>query len=200
MSGRSSEHIVYPTGHHAVGKTELCDYLVDQYGFEVVETGAMVRKLYADRDESLAEHSMGEYVRAMEAQEPGYFDIKLAGRIDALQSRHGRVIVNGMRTFTNIERARANYPTARHSIVWMDADFDKLYERYKLREGKELSVAEFSGLLDFDMELGLALIRDNADFVINNNDTVDVLRTRAADVMRELGLAAINAAAESAPQ
>jgi len=50
------------------------------------------------------------------------------------------------------------------------------------------------------MELGLALIQDNADFVIDNNGTVEALRGRAADVMRELGIAAINAASESTPQ
>ena len=84
MTARSPEHIVYPTGHHAVGKTELCDYLVEQYGFEVVETGAMVRGLYSNRDEALADHSLGDYVKAMESMEPGYFDKKLAERIDKL--------------------------------------------------------------------------------------------------------------------
>lgn len=201
MRSPSPEHIIYPAGHHAVGKTELCDYLEERYGFEVVETGAMVRSLYADRDEEFAGLSLGEFVKVVEGREPGYFDKKLATRIDTLDGEQGRVIVNGMRSFTNIERARQHYPDTRHSIVWMEADFDRLYERYKLREGKDLSVVEFKDLLDFDMELGLAMIKDNADYVIKNNDTVDVLQHNANDVMRSLGIAALNAAdSESAQQ
>lgn len=201
MRSPSPEHIIYPAGHHAVGKTELCDYLEERYGFEVVETGAMVRGLYADRDEEFAGHSLGEFVKAVEGREPGYFDKKLATRIDRLDGDQGRVIVNGMRSFTNIERARQQYPDTRHSIVWMEADFDRLYERYKLREGKELTAVQFSELLDFDMELGLAMIKDRADFAIDNNATVEVLQRNADDVMRNLGLAALNAAGpESAQQ
>lgn len=198
MRSPSPEHIVYPAGHHAVGKTELCDYLVESYGFEVVETGAMVRGLYADRDEAFAGHSLGEFVKAVEKIEPGYFDKKLATSIDSLSG--GRVIVNGMRNFTNIERARDHYPETRHAIVWMEADFDKLYERYKLREGKDLTAVEFSELLDFDMELGLAMIKGNADFVIENNSSVDTLHHSANDVMRGLGIAALNAAGPESTQ
>ena len=194
----SPEHIVYPAGHHAVGKTELCDYFEERYGFEVVETGAMVRGLYADRDDEFAGHSLGDFVKAIKTREPDYFDRKLAERIDALDDEHGRVIVNGMRAQPNIERAKETYPNARHSIIWMDADFDVLFERYKLREQRELTPEEFNDLLNFDMELGLALIRDNANFFIENNSTVDVLRRRADSVMRELGVTALNAGSESA--
>jgi len=76
---------------------------------------------------------MEHFVASME---PGYFDKKLARRIDTLNNEHDRIIVNGMRTFTNIEAARSNYPDARHSIIWMDADFDKLYERYSCAKAK----------------------------------------------------------------
>ena len=192
MSLRGPEHILYPTGHHAVGKTELCDYLVDAYGFQVVETGAMVRQLYADREEAFADHSLGQFVRAVEATEPGYFDKQLSTRIDTLDSRHGRIIVNGMRAITNIDRAKQNYPDATHSIVWMEAPFDALHERYNIREGRELTPVEFKELLDFDMELGLALVKDSADFLIENDSTIDALRTKADVIIQQrLGLTAI---------
>jgi dephospho-CoA kinase len=199
MSQRSPEHILYPAGHHAVGKTELCEYLVDEYGFEVVETGAMVRGLYAERDEAFADHSLGDFVKAVEAIEPGYFDKKLASRIDDLDGQHGRVIVNGMRSLTNIERAKQNYPNTLHSIVWMEAQLDTLYERYKLREGKDLTPEEFSELLNFDMELGLALIKGEADFTVQNDSTVEALRERA-DIILQQDLGLTPARSESAQQ
>lgn len=177
---------------NAVGKTELCDYLVDEYGFQVVETGAMVRHLYANREEAFADHSLGQFVKAIEATEPGYFDKHLSTRIDTLESGQGRIIVNGMRAITNVDRAKQNYPDATHSIVWMEAPFDSLYDRYKLREGKDLTSTEFRGLLDFDMELGLALVKSRADFLIQNDSTIDALRDQADIILQQqLGLTAM---------
>lgn len=201
MRARSPEHILYPAGHHAVGKTEMCDYLVEDYGFQVVETGAMVRGLYASRDEAFANHSLGEFVKAVEEIEPGYFDAKLATRIDSLEDQHGRVIVNGMRSLTNLVRAKEAYPDTTHSVVWMDAQFDSLYERYKSREGKELTPEEFSRLLDFDMELGLSLIKEEADFFVQNDSTVEVLRSQADQILQHsLGISALTAARSESTQ
>lgn len=192
MRATSPEHILYPVGHHAVGKTELCDYLIEDYGFQVVETGAMVRGLYASRDEAFANHSLGEFVKAVEEIEPGYFDKKLATKIDGLEDQQGRVIVNGMRSLTNLVRAKESYPDTTHSVVWMDAQFDSLYERYKLREGKNLTAEQFSDLLNFDMELGLALIKDEANFFIQNDATVEVLREQVDVILqRNLGIQAV---------
>lgn len=201
MRARSPEHILYPAGHHAVGKTELCDYLVEDYGFQVVETGAMVRGLYASRDEAFANHSLGEFVKDVEEIEPGYFDKKLAARIDDLENQHGRVIVNGMRSLTNLVRAKGAYPDTTHSVVWMDAQFDSLYERYKLRESKDLTPEQFSDLLNFDMELGLALIKDEADFFIQNDSTVEALREQADIILkRNLGIQAVTIARSESTQ
>lgn len=195
MIGKHLDHILYPTGHHGVGKTELCDYLVDGYGFEVVETGAMVRHLYANRDVRFEDYSLGEYVRAMEDLEPGYFDKHLASHIDAIRGDHGRIIVNGMRTLVNIDRTRINYPHTTHSIVWIDAPFDVIFERYKMREHDELTIEEFRDLLDFDLGLGLALIKNEADFFINNDSHIDALRRQADLILqRRLGISAITPA------
>lgn len=195
MNAIRPEHILYPAGHHAVGKTELSDYLVEGYGFQVIETGKMVRGLYASRDEAFTNHSLGEFIKAIEQIEPGYFDKKLAKRIEGLDDQYGRIIVNGMRSITNIERTKEVYPNTLHSIIWIDAQFDALYERYKLREDNDLTTNQFNDLLRFDMELGLALIQERADFLIQNDSSLEALRERADIILqRNLGIQAVTSA------
>lgn len=186
---KSPDHLVYPAGPHAVGKTEMCEHLVENYGFGVVETGAMVRELYTDRGSTHIDLDLGQYVKAVESAEPGYFDKQLATRIDDLDQ--GLVIVNGMRSLTNIERARATYPDSRHSIIWMQASFERLYRRYVEREHKSLTLEEFEDLLNIDKSLGLDAIESRADFVISNDSTVDALREQADGIMKALGIAAV---------
>lgn len=185
----SPDHLVYPTGSHAVGKTEMCEHLVENYGFGVIETGTMVRELYANRESPHTDLGLGQYVKAVESAEPGYFDKQLAARIDDLGN--GLVIVNGMRSLTNIERARSAYPDSRHSIIWMQASFERLHQRYMEREHKPLTPQEFDDLLSADKALGLDAIEDRADFVIINDSTVEALHERADDIMRGLGIAAV---------
>jgi dephospho-CoA kinase len=188
----NAEQILYPTGHHAVGKTELCDYLVDQYGFEVVETGAMVRSLYAARQDRYNYLDLGQFINQVEIDQPSFFDERLAEMIDALDKPEGRVIVNGMRTYENIERSIDLSSNSTHSIIWLEAQLEALNQRYNLREGKNLTEGEFSKLLEFDLGLGLAEIKANANFIIENNSSVESLRLRADSVMRSLGLTALH--------
>ncbi|HEU4966436.1 MAG TPA: AAA family ATPase [Candidatus Saccharimonadales bacterium] len=194
MTRHAPEHIIYPVGHHAAGKTELCNYLTDTYGLKVVETGTMVRSLYASRDQRYTYHSLGQYIRAVEDTDPGYFDRELAKLVDREDPSNGVVIINGMRNYTNIARAMDTYPTARHSVVWLEAPTEQLHERYMIREGKQLSREDFDMLLAFDMELGLAPIKEQADFHIENDSTLESLHEQTDAIMRALGLTAIAAA------
>jgi dephospho-CoA kinase len=187
------ENILYPAGHHAVGKTELCDYLVDEYGFKVVETGAMVRSLYASRSKQYEDLSLGEFVDAVDTVSPTFFDEELFTRITDLGGKQSRIIVNGMRAYPNIEYLKNTLPNTKHSVLWMQANFELLHNRYMNREKKETSLEEFKNLLDFDLQLGLGDIQDNADFTINNESTIDILRFNTDIVMRRLGLTALNA-------
>jgi len=191
---RKIENIIYPVGHHAVGKTELCDYLVATYGFEVVETGAMVRSLYEARGSKYQDLDFGEFIKQAEIDLPMFFDTHLVDRINQLDNPNGRIIVNGMRSYVNIERLKEGTPEIRHSIVWLDAQIESLLERYNVRENKNLELDDFIRLLDFDLELGLSEIRENADFIIENNSSVEKLRSDADQLMMELGIAALKVA------
>lgn len=188
---RKVENIIYPAGHHAVGKTELCDYLVERYGFEVIETGAMVRSLYTARDSKYQGLDLGEFIKQAEIDLPMFFDTQLVDKINQLDNHNGRIIVNGMRSLVNIERLKGGTSEMRHSIIWLDAQIESLLERYNARENKNLELDEFIKLLDFDLELGLAEIRENADFIVENNSSVDELRSNADQLMIELGITAL---------
>lgn len=60
-----------------------------------------------------------------------------------------------------------------------------------------IATEEFRGLLDFDMGLGLALIRNEADFQINNDSSIDALHGQADVILQQrLG---ITAAASARP-
>src|SRR3990167_4617261 len=172
----SLELFVYPVGHHAVGKTEVCDYLADRYDFDVIETGAMVRGLYAERPEEMADFSIGNFVRHTEATHPGFFDEKLSEKLETVEKPN--VLVNGMRSITSIEALKNRFASSIHATLWIDAAFELLHDRYNRREGLSLTAAQFHDLLDKDRELGLEAIRDSADFVITNDSNAEALKTK----------------------
>jgi|AntRauTorckE6833_2_1112554.scaffolds.fasta_scaffold00188_5 dephospho-CoA kinase len=191
MPERTENRIIFPTGHHASGKTELCKYLTEAHGFSVIETGSMMRSLYNEREEDYEGLSITDYVKQKLAVDESFFDRKLEIGIREAEEASGQVVVNGMRSYGNVARIRDSRPDATHAIIWIDAVAEILHERYMARENIQISFEEFCTLLETDMSLGLGEIEKNADFRINNEGSISRLREGCDAILPRLGERAI---------
>lgn len=176
--------IIFPVGHHASGKTEFCDYLADEHGFRVIETGSMMRRLYGEREEEYQGLDIKSYVKQKLAEDENFFDDYLNNLIRIAEEDSNLVAVNGMRSYDNIQKIRASRPHAQHEVVWIDAPSELLYERYLKRENVQMSFDEFCELLNMDLALGLGEIEGVADHRIENTGSVHELRAKSDDVLR----------------
>jgi dephospho-CoA kinase len=183
--------IIFPVGHHASGKTELCDYLAGEHGFRVIETGSMMRRLYGEREEEYHELDIKSYVKQKLTDDEGFFDDYLNSLIRSAEEDSNLVAVNGMRSYDNIQRIRLSRPQAQHEVVWIDAPNELLYERYLMREKIQMPFDEFCDLLEVDLALGLGEIEGVADHRIDNTGSVSELRVKSEEVLRLIANKAI---------
>ncbi len=184
MSEIIKPKIVFPVGHHASGKTEFCDYLAEEHGFRVIETGSMMRRLYGEREEEYRNLDIKDYVKQKLAEDENFFDDYLNNLIRVAEEDSNLVAVNGMRSYDNIRKLKTSRPHAQHEIVWIDAPSQLLYERYLKREKIQMSFEEFCDLLEVDLALGLGEIEGVADHRIENTGSVGELRARSEEVLR----------------
>ncbi|MEK7095515.1 MAG: AAA family ATPase [Patescibacteria group bacterium] len=188
MNGSCESSVLYLTGPHAAGKTELCGHLTSEYNFGVVETGGLMRGLYADRGPQYRELSMGEYVRAVEKDDSDFFGNMLVDRVKRVVLEGASpVIINGMRTYSYINSTTERLGTKSAKVLWIEANRDLLLERYNRREGRSLCPEEFEALLAFDMNLGISEIREKADAIVVNEGRVDSFKEETDKILFEWG-------------
>lgn len=170
--------VIYLTGYHACGKSELSYQLSPVIEAPIIETGTMVRACYTQRDVSLKDLDIASYVRQMENEDPTYFTLILRARIyEVVENwlKPARVLVIGMRSFKNILDLKEIVPKWKHTLVWIDAGSnDLLRKRYNQRENKSLDQAEFNRLLALDQSLGIEELRLVADHIITNGEEITV--------------------------
>lgn len=193
-AGLQSEIVLYPTGHHACGKSEFSTYLLNRYNFHVVETGAMVREQYTQRPKEMKDYSIGQFVTAIDSIEPHFFINLTVDCINAgvEHSKNTGIIVNGMRSADHLIRLKSSLSRYRQFVCWIDSPRNLLKERWETREGRNLTDEEFSSLIEFDRSLGLDAIRDQADIILSNDGSVEDLHSQADALLRKIGAIAIN--------
>ncbi|MDO8557541.1 MAG: hypothetical protein Q7R98_03740 [Candidatus Jorgensenbacteria bacterium] len=181
--------LVYLTGYHACGKTELGNQLLRAIKAPIVETGAMVRADYTNRDFSFNNLDIADYVRKKEDEDPMYFTRLLKNRISKAITEVGKpifVFVIGMRSLKNINDLKKIAPEWEHIIIWLNVKSREiLRKRYNHKENKNLSQNEFSQLLIVDRSLGIEKLKIAADYIINNNEetTIDDLLQQGLAVL-----------------
>jgi len=71
-------------------------------------------------------------------------------------------------------------------IVYIEASERILYERYKKREGFDISLQDFKNILDKDRKMGVLSIRPYADWVIRNEGRIDDFESKCVDIQTSL--------------
>ncbi len=174
--------MIFLVGPHAAGKTH-CAEIICQNNFVEIDLGPMLRNMHK---ESGAGGTFSEWMQKGEAEYGKQFsdDLVVKG-IESiyetvLTKEHypSDVVIVGSRSLQGIEyilKEVPNYRDTKNTIIFMDAPFDTLFERYKQREKMDISKEEFYALLERDDELGLNSLKPVADYTITNDGDENVL-------------------------
>lgn len=179
-------YIIYITGPHAVGKTELSKYLIENMKLELIETGEIVRQEYAKRDARYLELPIQFYVRLLEERSPGYFSSLILQKVKYYNSAKG-IIISGMRSAEYLLELKRLLSEYTQFIIWIEvSDYEVLRERYNKREGKMLSNMEFRKLLEIDDSMGLAELKKLADLTLDNTSEIDTFYQEGLKAIKNL--------------
>ncbi len=174
--------MIFLVGPHGSGKT-LSANLIAPHGFLTVDSGPTLRQIHQKQDTNL---SFGDWITEGERHYGQRFtddllvcELKLA-KMRAEETRlHKDIVIVGNRSKGGIvfisERIKSVNGYS-NQVVFLDAPFKILHERYNSREKKNLSDDEFNELLDLDVRMGLNTIREIAQFNIWNNGDLESLR------------------------
>jgi len=116
----------------------------------IVETGAMVRAGYADRNTLFSNLDIVGYVKEKEDADPMYFTSLLNHISKAITEakKPTFILIIGMRSLKNINDLKKIAPKWRHIIIWIDVKSRNLLrDRYNKKEHKNLSRDEFISYL-----------------------------------------------------
>src|SRR4051812_43447133 len=138
--------MIFITGQHASGKTRFAELYQQRYGYDFIDLGPCLREEWKQARPDL---TFSQFIAQGENNHGKHFtDSILAGMIerklrDIKQSGGGRdLLVIGSRSIAGINYLRANIPVINgkpRKIIYIEASEDLLYDRYKRREGKEIT-------------------------------------------------------------
>jgi cytidylate kinase len=168
-----SPSVFFITGCHFVGKTSCAATLSTELGLPSIDCGPFLRQCAKDRGFS----GLDRFVADGEARVGHNFTnhLLLARALQILEGQQG-VIVTGSRSVHGlryIERGIARrFPNMKASILYLEADLNTLWTRFRLRE-KSGSRAQFEELLLRDRLMGVEEISAVADFRLDSSRSIN---------------------------
>ena len=172
------------TGNIGAGKTVVSDHLHKKYKADQVRFSQILMdvldRLYLPKDRSNLQ-TLGEIVR----ESFGSDVIVNAFKKDLEKSKSSVVVVDGIRYMNEVEMLRS---FDNNILLFMDAPPQVRYERVVLRgeKGEEKnSFDEFLKIAQRGTEKGLPEIKKSADYVIENDGSVEHLLKRVDDIVKK---------------
>lgn len=162
--------MIFIVGHHNTGKTTTAEYL-GKFGFLHIETSEIVRRKHLElapdtdfyswakeRGSLFDDFILAEVLRARSMIETSP---------DGLQD----IVITGHRQLSGINRIREAVqplPNRRHTILYLDAPFELLFERQRGRVDRPCGdYGEFiSKYIGFDVDMGIEQLKEAADTII----------------------------------
>jgi len=181
--------MIFIAGPHGAGKTKSAEIMA-RFGFLCIDLGPTLRKIHSKNDTGLSfemwlreneriygpfftdELLIAEILRAKEFVERGKDCVDIA--------------IVGSRSKIGIEKICAVVPNVNNHVnyvIFIDAKFGMLLERYNSREKVGLDSESFSELLKKDLSIGLDSIRGAADFMISNDSDVCSLESKIREII-----------------
>lgn len=183
--------MIFIVGAHATGKTYLAD-IICRFNFIKIDLGPMLRTIYKKSESS---DSFGEWIHNGEIKFGKNFtdDLivneikKIEGSLNNNATTPTDFIITGSRSVTGLKYILENveqYNQKENKIIFLDAPFPIMYERYKKKEGIDITTEQFEKILDEDKKMGLEDLRHVADFVIINDSTFEKLSDHMLNLLK----------------
>ena len=170
--------MIFIVGAHATGKTYLAD-IICRFNFLKIDLGPILRDIHK---KSRSTKSFVEWIHGGEIKFGKNFtdDLlvnEIKNTIENLSNSFTKpidFIIIGSRSVAGLRYILEHvgqYSQKSNKVIFLDAPFTVTYERYKKREGVDITIEQFEKILDNDKRMGLEDLRQVADFIILNNST-----------------------------
>lgn len=181
-------NMIFLAGPHGSGKTKTAE-IINRFGFFSIDLGPTLRKICFEQNDI----NLETWIKQGETRFGTNFTDKLlieeiirTKELLEVDKKHKDIVIVGSRSRVGIENiicAISNVENNKNHIIFLDAPFDILRERYNSREKSELDSSEFSMLLERDLNIGLNSIRDITDIIIWNDGNLDSLEAKIKEVL-----------------
>lgn len=180
--------MIFLVGPHGAGKTESAKLLAE-IGFVTIDLGPTLRSIHKQ------DHTNLEFIEWIQQGElvsgNNFTEVLLAKELNKLKATLDGfpttdIVIVGSRGRSNVEYIEKKVPKINgfdRLVIFVDAPFETLQQRYNTRDNKDLTKEEFRKLLDTDNELGLGSLCDITDVNIINNGTLDDLKDKLKKIV-----------------
>jgi len=173
------QKILFLSGAHAVGKTELAKAISVDY--QIFDLGPMIREFYKQNitDKSFYEWNFESSLK----------DVNFAGKIfvseiqKKLKTEPKNILIVGARSKQDIVYIQ-NFFRLPSISVFLEAEDTISKFRYETREGISLTDVEWNALKLKDKQIGLDSVREMSEFIILNDSTVQDLVRKFNEIIR----------------
>jgi len=183
--------MIFIVGAHATGKTHLAD-IISKFNFTKIDLGPLLRTIHK---ESGSGESFGEWIHNGEEKfGKNFTDDLLVNEIKKTEANLSNsntapndFIIIGSRSIAGLSYILENighYNQKDNKVIFLDAPLNLMYERYKKREGLDITIEQFEKILDKDKKMGLEDLRHVADFVIINDSTFEKLSDHMLSLLK----------------
>ncbi|MCX6729251.1 MAG: hypothetical protein NTV95_01215 [Candidatus Saccharibacteria bacterium] len=182
----SSRRLLFVTGPHASGKSAIVHASFSTPENNIHDLGPIIRENHRKADTAL---SLGKWIIENEAIFSTSFTDELL--VNEIRPSYNEappkgLILIGSRSLNGIEYILQAIEPSDHKIVYVDADYETLFQRYKNREILEdLNYEKFNKILDEEVGMGLHEIKEYAHHSILNNSSLEHAKNKIIDIFNE---------------
>jgi len=166
---------IFIVGPHGGGKSTIAHASLDPELYRLFDTGPILRSYHAQDDPHL---KFSGWVSAREEEYgPAFTDDLLAAHIIgalALNRTTPRTpVILGNRSMKGVDRLTSALRAPSRRLIYITAGETVLYERMQSREARAIKPKKFAKLLHKDIDTGIGLLEEMADYVIRNDGTLE---------------------------
>lgn len=181
--------MIFLAGPHGSGKTKSAE-IMSKFGFFHIDLGPTLRRICFERNGGI---NLETWIKHGENRFGPHFTdqllieeiMRIKKLLEASKKCRDLIIV-GSRSrvgIENITSAISNVGNCNNHVIFIDAPFDMLRERYNSREKAKLDSSGFYKLLAKDLEIGLDSIRDIAESTIWNDGDINSLEAKIKEIL-----------------
>lgn len=178
--------IIGVAGEVASGKDTVGKYIAEKYQAQALRFSQILRDILDRMNLEQSQENMGKL--SMHLRKAFGEDILSKGLVvEAEKSQSELVVVDGVRRFPDIIQMQAS---EQFYFVYVEASPEKRYARLTERHqnsddaGKTLAQFEKDALLEAESQI--RDLKEHADFVINNDGTLEELQQQVDDIIAEI--------------